>query len=67
MDRPNKNFQNLPFDMLIGNPTLYKWKTELSWHGKTMTITPKTNSSEKLNNMEIIQRSTLAKTNFVDK
>ena len=31
----------LPFDMLIGNPTLKIWEAELSWHRKIFSFQPK--------------------------
>ena len=30
--------QNLPFDILIGNPTLYEWQAQMEWKTKTISL-----------------------------
>lgn len=32
---------NLPFDLLIGNPTLKRWQATLSWETQTLSLKPK--------------------------
>lgn len=40
--------QNLPFDILIGNPTLYEWNAIMEWKTKTITLQPFINKEKKL-------------------
>jgi hypothetical protein len=40
--------QGLPFDLLIGNPTLKTWDATLSWGEKTFSFRPRAQSSERV-------------------
>ena len=39
--------ENLPFDILIGNPTLEDWEAVLSWRTKVFSLQPVKNSKER--------------------
>jgi hypothetical protein len=40
--------QNLPFDILVGNPGLTKWEADLSWKTKSFSMRPRASSGERI-------------------
>ena len=40
--------ENLPFDILIGNPTLREWEAELSWKTHVFSIQPNKSSTDRI-------------------
>ena len=42
------SLENLPFDILIGNPTLREWEAELSWKTHIFSMQPNKSSAERI-------------------
>ena len=40
--------ENLPFDILVGNPTLREWEAELSWKTHVFSIQPNKSSTDRI-------------------
>ena len=40
--------ENLPFDILIGNPTLERWEADLSWKTFIFSMRPKESSEDRI-------------------
>ena len=56
--------ENLPFDILIGNPTLREWEAELSWKTHVFSIQPNKSSTDRIQSTwKTFSGTTLAQSN----